>query len=201
MTHQAKARDAGDASSRAQERARILARDRALWHAAQQGDTERLLELLGLYESYFFHLCVRFGARCEEEQIDMYQDVVLTLLESLQKYEIRHSFGGLLGAIMRTLGRKRPQAPPPLPEDIPGSSAGPPREAERREFAEKLVECTERLKERERRVFEARQFEHVSFADLAAELDVTLNHIRVIGHRALVSMRACLEKKGVRIAV
>ncbi len=62
--------------------------------------------------------------------------------------------------------------------------------------AEALRDCLARLPDQHREVFQLRQLEELSAADVSRMLGCTINHVGVMFHRARVRLRACLEAKG-----
>jgi RNA polymerase sigma-70 factor (ECF subfamily) len=84
--------------------------------------------------------------------------------------------------------------------NVDGSWREPPIPADRLvasgQTAEALRECLAGLPDQHREVFQLRQLEELSAADVSAMIGCTINHVGVLFHRARVRLRACLEAKG-----
>jgi RNA polymerase sigma-70 factor (ECF subfamily) len=61
--------------------------------------------------------------------------------------------------------------------------------------ADKLAECVQRLAERERTVVVLTFFADKSGDEVAKELGLSAGNVRVIRHRALARLRACMEEE------
>jgi RNA polymerase sigma-70 factor (ECF subfamily) len=81
-----------------------------------------------------------------------------------------------------------------------GSWRKPPILADRlvasQQSADALRECLAGLPLTQREVFQLRQLEDLSAADVSQILGCSINHVGVLFHRARVRLRACLEAKG-----
>ncbi|MEO8522502.1 MAG: sigma factor-like helix-turn-helix DNA-binding protein, partial [Acidobacteriota bacterium] len=84
--------------------------------------------------------------------------------------------------------------------DERGSWSQPPIQADRlaasQQTAEALRDCLTGLPGQHRDVFQLRQVEELSAAEVGGILGCTVNHVGVLFHRARVRLRACLEEKG-----
>lgn len=144
---------------------------------------------------------------------DLAQDVFLTFLETLDRFEGRSTVGTWLFGILHHKAQERRRSharEDPTSEledafdnrfDANGSWLQPPIEADRlvasRETGELLHDCLERLPAQQREVFQLRQVEDLSTADVARIVGCTANHVGVLLHRARLRLRACLDGKGV----
>ncbi len=176
-----------------------FSRDRCLLRAWQRGDEEKGLELLSHYEAWFLSRCRRYGARSEEEQLDLYQDVVLRILTRLSRLRIESSFGGYLRQVLVSVLRERKEKATrgtPIKNEPRDRRESPMAAVEKDEFWEAAAECEGGLTESEVRVFAGRIFETTSFADLATKLGTSLGNLYVIYFRARRKMRRCMEGKG-----
>jgi RNA polymerase sigma-70 factor (ECF subfamily) len=85
--------------------------------------------------------------------------------------------------------------------DANGSWLQPPVAADRlvesRQAGEMLRGCLEALPAQQREVFQLRQVEELSAADVAHIIGCTTTHVGVLLHRARLKLRACLDEKGV----
>ncbi len=152
-------------------------------------------------------LCARFARRIRayglrhlgsgSEADDLVQRVLLLVLTKLRHGEVRepeHIASFVLGSarlIAKEMLRRRAREVV-LPEEEqslePAVSAVEPLDRER------LVGCLQRLAERERSVIVRSFFEGANAGEIAAPLGMQSGHVRVVRHRALMSLRACLEQ-------
>ena len=144
---------------------------------------------------------------------DLAQEVFLTFLETLDRFEGRSAVGTWLFGILhhkaqeRRRSHAREDSTDALEEafekrfDANGSWLQPPVDADRlvesREMGEVLRDCLAGLPEQQREVFQLRQVEELSAADVARIAGCTTNHVGVLLHRARLRLRACLDGKGV----
>lgn len=192
-----------------------LERDRALVSAWREGDSASGLALLDHYRRYFTSLCWRYGVRREEEQLDLYQEVLARLLRQLPTLRLESSFAGYLRRVVHTAQRellRRTEGVPELPPAIAAErsakfrggdpvdpSPSPDDRLEQREIVGAVEECAETLNDRERTIFEARLYERFDCETLCRMVEVTLNHLHVLYHRARQKMRDCLARKGFEV--
>ena len=136
--------------------------------------------------------------REEQGAADLVQQVLLTTLERLRAGEVREpdkiaSF--VLGMCRMTVlelrrGSRRREALLAAYADTEEVYEPPePRALDR----ERLERCLERLAERERSVVLLSFFADRAADEVAAELALTAGNVRVIRHRALGRLRACME--------
>jgi RNA polymerase sigma-70 factor (ECF subfamily) len=147
------------------------------------------------------------------EAEDLAQDVFVTFLETLDRFEGRSAVGTWLFGILhhkaqeRRRTHAREDSTSALEEafekrfDVSGSWLQPPVESDRlvesRETREVLRDCLEGLPAQQREVFQLRQVEELPAADVAGIVGCTTNHVGVLLHRARLRLRACLDGKGV----
>jgi RNA polymerase sigma-70 factor (ECF subfamily) len=138
--------------------------------------------------------------------------VFVTCLESLDRFEGRAQIGTWLFGILhhKAQERRRSRARDDLNDPIDtsfeaqfdsrGNWIQPPTTPDRavgaREAREAIRECLEGLPPLQREVFQLRQVEDLSAADVGNVLAQTVTHIGVLLHRARMRLRACLEGKG-----
>ncbi len=143
---------------------------------------------------------------------DLAQDVFVTFLETLERFEGRSEVGTWLFGILhyKAQERRRAQTREDLTDAVDdvfdgrfnadGSWREPPIPADRLaasdQTAEGLRDCLARLPDQHREVFQLRQVEELSAGDVSRMLGCTINHVGVMFHRARVRLRACLEAKG-----
>lgn len=143
---------------------------------------------------------------------DLVQDVFVTFLETIERFEGRSEVGTWLFGILHHKAQERRRAygredPTDMADEVfdgrfgpDGSWREPPIPADRlvaaRQTAEALRACLAGLPDQHREVFHLRQLEELSAADVSRILGCTINHVGVLFHRARVRLRACLEAKG-----
>ncbi len=143
---------------------------------------------------------------------DLTQDVFVTFLETIERFEGRSEVGTWLFGILhhKAQERRRAHAREDLTDAVDdvferrfntdGSWREPPIPADRlvaaNQTAEALRECLSGLPDQHREVFQLRQLEELSAADVSEMIGCTINHVGVLFHRARVRLRACLEAKG-----
>lgn len=144
---------------------------------------------------------------------DLVQDVFVTFLESLERFEGRSSVRTWLFGILyrksfekrRQLGKEARQDP--LEETFPnrfhpaGHWAQPPQNLENRldsrHLREALEQCLDSLPETQRTVFVLRDVEGFSTEEICKVLGITRTNLFVLTLRARTRLRECLEEKGV----
>ncbi len=178
-----------------------LERDLQWLREAKEGNLNRLQDLVMAYWKSIRYVAWKYGIRSENDLEEIYQDLIIRLLEKLQKLQIKSSFGGYLSSMLRTIIRERRRGPQitEIEDRFNTSEPGPQKMLELNEIRQAVVDCKGTLNEREARAFEARFFEEIPYSDLAKEFAVTSNNLYVILHRALEKMRSCLESKGVSL--
>jgi RNA polymerase sigma-70 factor (ECF subfamily) len=143
---------------------------------------------------------------------DLAQDVFVTFLETIERFEGRSEVGTWLFGILhhKAQERRRAHAREGLTDSVDevfdgrfnadGSWREPLIPADRLvaagQTAEALRECLAGLPDQHREVFQLRQLEELSAADVSRMIGRTINHVSVLFHRARVRLRACLEAKG-----
>ena len=143
---------------------------------------------------------------------DLAQEVFVTFIETIDRFEGRSEVATWLFGILHHKAQERRRAH--AREDVTdvgdavfegrfnpdGSWSRPPIPADRLvaadQTAEALRECLEGLPDQHREVFQLRQLQELSAADVSRVLGCTINHVGVMFHRARVRLRACLEAKG-----
>jgi RNA polymerase sigma-70 factor (ECF subfamily) len=140
--------------------------------------------------------------RDEPSAADLTQQVLLMTIERLRHGAVREperlaSF--VLGMCrlvvldLRRGGRRRERALQQFAGDLaPSGPAGQPLDTER------LTACLERLSERERSVLVLTFQSERSALEVGQELGLTPANVRVIRHRALVQLRACMNGEELR---
>jgi RNA polymerase sigma-70 factor, ECF subfamily len=153
-------------------------------------------------------LCRRFAPRIRRYGLkhlrdgaaaaDLVQDVLMMTLKRLREGRLREpdkiaSF--VLGTCRQVVvdqgrgARRRQQLLEVYADDVPISApaSGPPLDADR------LRLCLEGLAQRDRTVILLSFYDQSPAADVAAQLGLTEHNVRVIRHRSLKRLRACME--------
>ena len=147
-----------------------------------------------------------------EEAEDLWQDVLVTFLESLDRFEGRAQVSTWLFGILhhKVQERRRDRVQEELNDPIEDAFAAqfdargnwiqppvaPDRAATAREAGDAIRQCLESLPALQREAFQLRQVEGLSAAEASNVLVQTVTHIGVLLHRARMRLRACLEGKG-----
>ncbi|MBS1817582.1 MAG: RNA polymerase sigma factor [Acidobacteria bacterium] len=186
-------------------------------------DKQVLLEQLRARNSQALHDVVEQHARrlyrsaramgfSATEADDLSQEVFVTFLETLDRFEGRSSVSTWLFGILHHKVQERrrvvvrDQRADPIDEifeasfDAHGSWTKPPIAADRlaasRQVSAALAECLDGLPDQQRAVFHFREVEGLSTAEVGELVGCTTNHVGVLFHRARTRLRGCLEGKG-----
>ena len=143
---------------------------------------------------------------------DLVQEVFVTFLNGLDRFEGRAEVRTWLFGILhhKIQERRRMQAREELHDSIDeifesrfdarGNWTRPPvepdREAASREAGAAIRDCLDGLSPLQRAVFQLRQVEDLSAAEVGKILGQTITHVGVLLHRARTRLRACLDGKG-----
>jgi RNA polymerase sigma-70 factor (ECF subfamily) len=146
------------------------------------------------------------------EADDLVQDVFVTFIESIERFEGRSQVGTWLFGILhhKSQERRRTVAREELTDpvdrvfesqfDALGSwirtPTPPDRQVDAREAGEAIRACLDHLSAVQRDVFQFREVEELSAAEVSKISGLTVTHIGVLLHRARAKLRACLEGKG-----
>lgn len=179
----------------------MLERDRQLVEQWRDGNTGRGEELMAHYHRYYLSLCWRYRIKSEDDQVDLYQEVLIRLMRVLPNLTLKSSFAGYLRRVFHTAVRETRTSThlAPIHEGIVNDGPDPDQPVRDQEIVAAIEECSEGLNDRERSVFSARMIEEKGFTDIASVLKVSLGNLHVIYHRARSKMRRCLEQKGFRV--
>ena len=191
--------------------ARFVGQEGRLLQKLRDRDPDSIRSVVDQHARRLYRAARGFGAASSDAD-DLVQEVFLTFLETLDRFEGRSSVGTWLFGILhhkvrerrRTLGREELTAE--IDEaferrfDAAGSWQHPPPDADRlvhaREAGESLRGCLEVLPPLHREVFHLRQVEELPAADVANIVGSTVNHVGVLLHRARLRLRTCLDAKG-----
>jgi RNA polymerase sigma-70 factor (ECF subfamily) len=171
------------------------------------GDTAAFAELVGLYRDRVFGSFVRrLGDRQEAE--DLTQEVFLRLFRYRDRYQPRARFATWLFHISQNVARnalrsrrRHPSVrlgagPAPAGDDFESSltdrGGEPSRPMERSELAGAVRAAVSSLANRQRTAVELHQFQDRTYAEVAAELDMTPKAAKSLLYRARNQLRATL---------
>ena len=148
----------------------------------------------------------------QSEAEDLVQDVFVTFIESIDRFEGRAQVGTWLFGILhhKSQERRRSVVREELNEtidqvfeaqfDARGSWIQPPTAPDRHVSAQEaghaIQDCLGGLSPIQREVFQLRQVEELSAAEVCKISGHTVTHIGVLFHRARMKLRECLKGKG-----
>lgn len=190
---------------------RVSVADPALLERLRDRDPQALGAVVDDHARPLYRAACGLGFAASEAE-DLVQDVFVTFLESLDRFEGRSALRTWLFGILhrktlerRRAGRRDEQADA-IDEvfesrfDLDGHWSRPPlpvdRLAEARETDDALRACLDGLPDLQRGAFHLREVEGLPAPEAAAALGCTVNHVGVLFHRARLRLRECLEAKG-----
>ena len=148
----------------------------------------------------------------QSEAEDLIQDVFVTFIESIDRFEGRAQVGTWLFGILhhKSHERRRSVVREEMNDaidqvfeaqfDARGSWIRPPTAPDQavsaREMGQAIQDCLAGLSPIQREVFQLRQVEELPAAEVCKISGHTITHIGVLFHRARMKLRQCLEGKG-----
>lgn len=188
-----------------------MARDPALLERLQRRDPATLRRVVDDHARRLYRGARGMGLEPTEAE-DVVQDVFLTFLTGLDRFEGRSEVGTFLFGILhhKVQERRREAAranrTEPLDEALEsrfhadGRWIQPPvlpdRAVEAREAGAAVRQCLDRLPPLQREVFHLRQVEELPAAEVGNMVGETGNNVGVLLHRARLRLRDCLDRKG-----
>jgi RNA polymerase sigma factor (sigma-70 family) len=174
------------------------ARDLQLLERWRRGDREAGATLLGFYKGGFHRLCIRFGVRDAEVEVEIFQEVVLATLRALPTLpeKLSKSFSGWFSWQVRdAIGRRRraEKEAAALPESLSSDDAA---HDARSALREAIKHCWDRLPPVEHRVFELRFLKGLSLKEAADAVGSNANAVGQSVFRLSRKMRDCLSASG-----
>jgi RNA polymerase sigma-70 factor (ECF subfamily) len=168
---------------------------------ARDGDAEAFGQLVRAYSRRVVgYFCRQLGDRAEAE--DLAQDVFLRLYRSRERYQPKARFGTWVFHIMQNVARNamRYRRRHPVVRLTPASEGGgeaflfdrregPTQPLERAEIAEVVRTAVAGLAGRQRAALELHQFRDHTYAEVAAELDLTPKAAKSLLYRARNQLR------------
>lgn len=183
----------------------VLERDDRLLTLWRQGDASKGLELLQHYLPLFYQLCARRGLTRQDDLLDVQGELVVELLQNLDRYWVGSSFASCLHVAFRTAHKRfvRSRSREVTVERLDEEHGAASPELERIDEAEEteslladVLDCTRSLTRSEYDVFSARALEKRSYEEIARLTTSTAGALRVRYHRAIAKLRECLRAKG-----
>jgi RNA polymerase sigma-70 factor (ECF subfamily) len=170
-----------------------MSTDEELMTACRNGSSEAFTELFGKYRQpvwAFFRRRVATPPRAEE----LAQEVFVAVLKGARKYEPSAPFRAyLFGIAFRVLGADRRQAAARTFEPI---VAEPAANGHSPDTAIWVRQALGRLDETEREIVMLREFEELSYAEIATLLEIPVNTVRSRLFRARMELRRLLAPDG-----
>jgi RNA polymerase sigma factor (sigma-70 family) len=189
----------------------VPVREQTVQEAVRARDPVALRQIVDQHGRRLYRAARGMGFSAGDAE-DLAQDVFVTFLETIERFEGRSEVGTWLFGILirKAQERRRARAREELSDTLDeafeacfnsdGSWRAPPIPADRlvaaTETAAALRECLVRLPDQYREVFQLRQVDNLPAASVSQVLGCTINHVNVMFHRARVRLRACLEAKG-----
>ncbi len=174
-------------------------------------DPEMLASLVSEHSRPLYRAARGMGFR-EDEAEDMVQDVFVTFLSSLDRFEGRSQLRTWLFGILhnKTMERRRKrgqeQQHDPIDEVFEskfgsnGKWSAPPQDLlrlmESKRLGEAITHCLDGLPLTQRSVFVLREMEGVETEEVCKILELTITNMGVLMHRARNRLRECLEGRG-----
>lgn len=175
--------------------------DRALVKQTQAGHTEAYGELVQRYQNTVFNVCYRLlGERRDAE--DLTQEAFIRAFQRLASYDTERHFGPWIRRVAANLcyNHIKSVAPPHLlldeERDLPDNNLEVGPEADRIyvENKEYLREAISSLPAQYRMVIELRHYQELSYAEISAELDLSLSDVKSHLFRARKQLAKRLKK-------
>ena len=177
----------------------------------RRGDPEELRAVVDEQGRRLYRAARGMGYSKNEAE-DLVQDVFMTFIESIDRFEGRAQVGTWLFGILHHKSQERrrtvvrDELNDPIDQvfeshfDARGSwirpPAAPDRHVSAQEAGHAIQDCLAGLSPVQREVFQLRQVEELSAAEVCKISGHTITHVGVLFHRARMKLRECLEGKG-----
>lgn len=186
--------------------------DPALLEALRRRDLDALRQVADAHGRMLYRAARGMGCAASDAE-DLVQDVFVTFLDGLDRFEGRAQLGTWLYGILhfkmqeRRRGMRRQEGQQAIDEifeaqfDARGHWISTPDDPltalEGARAGDALADCLDRLPETQRAAFHLRVVEEMSAAEAGNVLGQTVTHIGVLLYRARMGLRECLRAKGV----
>ncbi len=139
--------------------------------------------------------------RDEEAARDLVQQVMLLTIEKLRGGSIREpdQIGSFVLGVSRTMAvelNRRERRRERLREAFAAETVAPEPQVDAALYFDRLGACLGRLEERERMIVLLTFYAERSSRQVGEEMTITEGHVRVIRHRAIGKLRACMSAPG-----
>jgi RNA polymerase sigma factor (sigma-70 family) len=172
----------------------VHARDILFLRRWREGDHDAGMELLDLYKKFFYGICRRRGVNRDDEILEVYQEVILDLMERLQELpdRIEKSFSGYFGWRTWSAIQRMRVKNAPVSLDLVGPQGY--EHKNRLELWEVIERCWEKLPPGEYKVFELRYIREMDLKEIANRLGSNVNAVGQSIFRLSRKMRSCLKR-------
>ena len=172
--------------------------DYELAAASAAGELEAFGELVRRHQDFVYGAVLRVVKNPTVAE-DISQDCFLRAYRALPDFRGDSQVRSWLYRIATNLAlnavtRRREYPTEVLPESSARLESGPERQAERRELAEALGEAIQQLPDDLQRPLVLREMQHMSYEDIAHELDLPLNTVRTRIFRARRALQSHMSE-------
>lgn len=172
--------------------------DQELAAAAAAGQLEAFGELVRRHQDFVYGAVLRVVKNPTAAE-DISQDCFLRAYRALPEFRGESQVRSWLYRIATNLAlnavtRRREYPTEVIPEQNPWPESGPERHAEQRELAEALGEAIKQLPDDLQEPLVLREVRHMSYEDIAAELDLPLNTVRTRIFRARRALQSHMSE-------
>ena len=163
----------------------------------QRGDRAAFQELFGGYRDGAYRFSIgMLGSR--QDALDIVQDAFLAAFRGIKRLEPERGFAGWFHGILRhlclaQLRQRRPTADPDVLDRVSDNGPSPEAQVADRERRAALLECLDRLTERQREVLVLRELEGLAYREIAARLEVPTGTVMSRLYDARRAMAAVLR--------
>ena len=172
--------------------------DYELAAAAADGELEAFGELVRRHQNFVYGAVLRVVKNPTMAE-DISQDCFLRAYRALPEFRGESQVRSWLYRIATNLAlnavtRRREYPTEIIPEGQSGLDSGPERHAERQELAEALGEAIKQLPDDLQKPLVLREMQHMSYEDIANELDLPLNTVRTRIFRARRALQSHMSE-------
>lgn len=168
------------------------------------GDEDAFRRLVERWERPVFAFLERMVGSREEAQ-DLAQDTFLKVYQNAGRYRAKGQFKSWLFRIAGNAARSRLRrrkilrwlSLDPAEHDVPSPREGTDVALEREETRASVREALLRLPDRQRQALSLRQYEELSYQEIAVAMDTSVSAVEALLHRAMQTLRRELVRKKV----